>query len=48
VRAHGPTDGDDARPPAARAERALRLLKLLLTVLVLALTLARGLAGGPL
>lgn len=47
MRAHGDTaDGTD--PPTARAERALRLLKLLLTVLVLALTLARGLAGGPL
>jgi hypothetical protein len=28
--------------------RALRVLKLLLTVLVLAVTLWRGLAGGPL
>jgi hypothetical protein len=39
--------GDD--PDATRlAVRALRVLKLLLTVLVLALTLWRGLAGGPL
>ncbi|MFB6068457.1 MAG: hypothetical protein ABEJ90_00845 [Halobacterium sp.] len=41
------SDGDDAGP-SDRAVRALRVLKLLLTVLVLALSLARGLAGGPL
>ncbi len=32
----------------SRAVRVLRVLKLLLTVLVLALTLLRALSGGPL
>jgi|GEM_PF-1246792 len=35
-------------PRAGWVVWALRVLKLLLTVLVLALTLARALAGGPL
>jgi hypothetical protein len=41
------TDGDEPDPSGSTAVRALRVLKLLLTVLVLALTLWRGLAGGP-
>lgn len=41
--------GDDDDPESVpRAVRALRVLKLVLTVLVLALTLARALGGGPL
>lgn len=44
MRAHSDDDAD----PSDRAVRALRVLKLLLTVLVLALTLFRGLGGGPL
>ncbi|AHG05384.1 hypothetical protein HALDL1_14420 [Halobacterium sp. DL1] len=44
MRAHG--DPDDGAP-SALAVRALRVLKLLLTVLVLALTLLRALTGGP-
>lgn len=46
MNAHG--DGDEADPPGSLAVRALRVLKLLLTVLILALTLWRGLGGGPL
>lgn len=46
MRAH--LDSDESRSPSARAVRALRVLKLLLTVLVLSLTLWRALAGGPL
>ena len=45
MRAHSDTDDGDV---SALAVRALRILKLLLTVLVLALTLFRALAGGPL
>ncbi|MFB6270302.1 MAG: hypothetical protein ABEH83_10180 [Halobacterium sp.] len=41
------TDGDERDPGGSRAVRALRVLKLLLTVLLLALTLYRGLAGAP-
>ncbi|MFC3477342.1 hypothetical protein [Halobacterium litoreum] len=44
MRAHS----DDDAGRSESAVRALRVLKLLLTVLVLALTLARALAGGPL
>jgi hypothetical protein len=40
-------DGDDSES-APRAVRALCVPKLALTVLVLALTLARALGGGPL
>lgn len=42
--------GDETEEPsrARWVVWALRVLKLLLTVLVLALTLLRGLAGGPL
>lgn len=46
MRAH--PDSDESRSPSARAVRALRVLKLLLTVLVLSLTLWRALAAGPL
>lgn len=42
------SDCEDPDPGGSRAVRALRVLKLLLTVLILALTLWRGLAGGPL
>lgn len=42
------SDRDDPEPGGSQAVRALRVLKLLLTVLILALTLWRGLAGGPL
>ena len=40
-------DTGEERPPPSRAVRTLRVLKLLLTVLVLALTLWRGVAGLP-
>ncbi|MGB9964825.1 hypothetical protein [Halobacterium sp. CBA1126] len=39
---------DDDPEGRSRAVSALRVLKLLLTVLVLALTLLRALSGGPL
>lgn len=42
------SEGDEPDPPASRAVYALRVLKLLLTVLILALTLWRGVGGGPL
>ncbi|WP_232702838.1 hypothetical protein [Halobacterium wangiae] len=45
MRAHSDAEDPD---PSALAVRALRVLKLLLTVLVLALTLLRALSGGPL
>jgi len=41
-------DEPDGQSRARWIVLALRVLKLLLTVLVLALTLLRGLAGGPL
>jgi hypothetical protein len=46
MRIHG--DADEVPEPTSRAVRALRVLKLLLTVLVLALTLWRGVLELPL